>query len=290
MEYQIVSSGHKIGHSVPSVDAQIAEEIEWIEKGVKRFREAHLKANDKALKGRGGGLAEQEIGSSLTTLLLRAMIPAIEELQREALEDIHNKKRKAVWWVPILCLEADKWAIITLRSVLTGLSAEVADARPATPLALQIGRHAQFQREVDLWKKAEAERKKELGEDYVDLYKLMLARVKKVTAKSARKWMQLAEDCDRINWSKETCLCVGMLLLEVLVKKSGGWFEMVLIGSGAGATRQTERQLKLSPMAVRRINKEVRRMGLNKPLLSPMIRPPKPWTYVADKPPVNSCA
>ena len=261
------------------IDGEKTWEMEGIQRGIDRARRLIEDASHRAVSNSTGGLADLDAGAIIMHEIIKPLIPAIEELQDTAIAGINTVGRNARWWLPLLSLEAEKWAVITVRTVLTGLAPETKDSRPCTPLAIQIAKHGKLQREFDLWKKAEAEARKESDGDYVDLYRLMISRVKEVNPRTAKKWMKLSANVDRLEWSKDDLTHVGMRLLETLVSRGGGWFEMKLVGKGGGATRITERRLALTPIARDWIRSRHAQTELQRPFLAPMLTPPDPWRW-----------
>lgn len=267
----------------------LAEEEDWertsIQRGIDRVRLDYEQANHKAAVSQTGGLVDTEVGSIVIKAVIRPLIEAIKAKQAEAVSAFQNYTRGtfARWWAPILCLEAEKWALITVRAALTGLTSELRDSRPTTPLALTIMKYGKLQREFDLWKAAEAERRKAAarsGEDYVDLYKLMMARCKNVNARNAKRWMKLAQEHDKLEWAKADMVQVGMILINLLVEHGGGWFRVELLAGRRGASYTTERHLILSEDAKNFIRNKQEKLEIQRPWLAPMLCQPRPWEFV----------
>lgn len=211
------------------------------------------------------------------------LVPAIQAAHETALRGLSGKGHRAKWWIPALSLEADKWAVITARSALTGIAPDMQDARPTTSVALNIASAAKLQREFDLWKARESKESREAqarGEHRANLYQVMLRSVKKVDKRTARKWMLLSDNIDHLDWSKDERISVGMLMLSILAEHGGGWFELAYIRKSTGRGTVTERVIRLTEAGRRWINNHNAMTELQRPWLLPMLCPPKAWRWV----------
>ncbi|MBP5855707.1 hypothetical protein KAJ83_01700 [Marivibrio halodurans] len=265
---------------IRDIEAEHQWELRGVDDGVKRYREAVAKANDRAQAGGRGGLADMEAGEVMLTEILKPLIPAVREAQDEAFQTIQGRGKIPKWAVPMLCLEAEKLAVVIVRSTLAGLSVEIQDYRPVTPLSIAIAGNAKTQREFDLFKQKEAEKKKaaeDSGDAAVDLYKLMERRVKKVDARNAKKWMKLSEESVALDWDKETKVHFGHKCVQLLVEHGGGWFEMQMHYKGNGRQLVTERQIKLTDVAKEYITHYHAVSELQRPFMLPMIAKPNDW-------------
>lgn len=262
------------------IERQRRWEMESVNRGIERYREAQAEI---------ASAADTEPGKRMLVDILSGLIPAIEAAQEEALQAITRLERGrwANWWLPILSLDAPKLAFITAQSAI---NADVRLNGKATAVAIGIANGVKLQREFELWKENEYAKERSRKEaasaglevpKAVNLYKLMISRVKAIDARTARKWMQKANDFDRIDWDTDTKVAFGSKLLALLVEHGGGYFEIAMIGSGMDRRRTTERRIKLTPIAEAYLSDINEQSELNRPWLLPMLAPPAPWKEAA---------
>jgi hypothetical protein len=253
---------------IAAIERQQRWEVESVDRGVQRYREAEAEVEM---------YADSEPGKRMMVDTMRRLVPAVEAAQAEALKTLTDPQagRRPEWMLPILCLGAEKLALITARFAVSGSSRSDG---VATSVASNIASAVKLEREFELWRDKQKERGKAGA---IDLYKLMTGRVKRVDARTAKKWMKKAEDLDRIEWDTETKVVFGMKLLELLVEHGGGYHEIVVVGAGSNSRRTTTRYVRLTAAAeayVKDINSSTE---LDRPWLMPMLCPPQPWKEAA---------
>jgi hypothetical protein len=237
----------------------IMQEIEWeqgaTDRGVRRYRETMYR------NGKDGGLVarpitELEPGQVIMRDVVHYTVEAIHAAQREAADAIvaKGKGRWDIWWWPILCLKAEQIAVIAVRTILsTDIDARGYKAVSARGLSLTIGRHMKTQREFEMWRKAENEReraaRKERAEglrpddEYIpNWWKLMSRMSPEVNERAFRKWSKKSDQYDKLDWTREMRLHVGMKVLGLIVEYGGGWFEMEVMRVNGGRGYKTERR------------------------------------------------
>ena len=259
----------------------IRRNVEWetcgIDRGVERYQNELSKDVAKFSDTGRSAFADTDVGSKLVDQCMRPLVAGVEQEQAAAQLGFSKKGHTAIWWLPILCLQPEKIAAVTIRTVLAGLQPEVAHSRPWTACALLIGANIKMEREFDLWKERQYREAREEGS--INLFKVMTKNCKRIDTRAARKFMRLSTDLDRLDWTKETKLHIGMKCLDTLVRHGNGWFEMSLVGRGYGRTRHTEKTIKLTQVARTAIEQDHRRCEFNRPFLLPMLCEPAEWRW-----------
>ena len=262
-------------------EAAIRRNVEWetcgIERGVQRYQNELNKDVSKFSNTGRSAFADTDVGSKLVDQCMRPLVDGVKEEQAAAQLGFSKKGHTAIWWLPILCLQPEKKAAVTIRTVLAGLQPEVSHSRPWTACALLIGANIKMEREFDLWKERQYREARDEGS--INLFKVMTKNCKRIDTRAARKFMRLSTDLDRLDWTKETKLHIGMKCLDILVRHGNGWFEMSLVGRGYGRTRHTEKTIKLTQVARTAIEQDHRRCEFNRPFLLPMLCEPAEWRW-----------
>jgi hypothetical protein len=248
---------------------QLRYELNGVERGIRRYQEA--------LKSDG---MDTPPARDLLRTVLDGLIPAVREAQKEALEGLTNRKsagggggRSAHWWYPILCLDAEKIAFITARTAMSRPRAGM-DRNTLTQVAKATAERVRQERDFMLWKKAQNE-----GDGPVNMAKLMLSSVKRVDARTAKKWMKRGDAFDKVEWTIEEKLRLGVKLVHLLVEHGGGVCTLVLRQIGGGRFK-TERLVELTPLAHDFLEKRAGVEELTRPWLLPMLCPPNDWRPV----------
>tara|TARA_Y100000593_G_C4273360_1_gene318616 strand:- start:469 stop:1419 length:951 start_codon:yes stop_codon:yes gene_type:complete len=281
--------GHRIGTYVTQASPRTFEEREeairlniefetgGIERGVERYKNEISKDIAKFADSGRSAFADSDVGSKLVDQCMAPLVKGVREIQEEATTGFSQRGHQAVWWLPALCLSAEKLAAVTIRTVLAGLQPEVSHARLWTHCALKIGDHVKQEREFDLWRDRQYREAREDGA--VNLYKVMCRKVKRIDNRAARRFMRMTTDLDRLDWSKDVKLHLGMKLLDTLVRHGNGWFEQDLSYRGYGRTLHYEKTLRLTEVSRKAIEEDHRRCELNRPFLLPMLCEPAPWKW-----------
>ncbi len=251
-------------------------ETDGISRGVERYRNEISKDISKFSDTGRSAWADSDVGSKLLDQAMRPLVKGLHEDQQEASLGFSRKGHSAIWWLPLLCLRSDTLAAVILRTVLAGLQPEVAASRPWTSCALLIGRNIKIEREFELWKDRQYKAAKDGA---VNLYKVMTRSCRKIDQRAVRRFMRQSMDLDRLDWSKEVRLHLGMKCLDTLVQHGNGWFECQIIGKGYGTNRHVEKSLKISSVARQAIEDDHKRCELNRPFLLPMLTEPVSWRW-----------
>jgi hypothetical protein len=251
-------------------ERQLRYELDGVERGIRRYREEALKSD---------GMNTPPALDLLRTVL-DGLIPAVREAQQEALEGLTNRKsvgggggRNVIWWYPILCLDAEKIAFIVAHTVMSRPRAGK-DRNTLAQVAKATAERVRQEREFMLWKQAQNE-----GAGPVNMAKLMLSSVKKVDPRTARKWMKRGDAFDKVEWTIEEKMRLGVKLVHLLVEHGGGVCTVVL-RKIAGGRFKTEHLVELTPLARDFLEKRAGVEELNRPWLLPMLCPPNPWRPV----------
>ena len=277
---------------------------EWEAYGIQRGVDAYhskLREDEKKFKERGRSqFVYSDVGAKIVLHCMRPLVEGFKQAQNEA-EIGHSKKGAySKWWTPILCLHPEELAAITIRTVLAGMQPPM---RKTTQCAIKIAENIRFERDLHLWKDQQFKNERELGTK--NLFKAMTRKVKKLDARSVRKFMRFEADTDRESWSKETKVHLGNKCLELLVRWAGewsvspdfratkdkkhpvfpddyhkteDWFATELIQAGYSRIRTTK-FIKLTPEAEKVIEDNHARCEFNKPYLVPMLCPPIKWRW-----------
>lgn len=245
-------------------ERQLRWEIEGAERGITRYRESIEDAD----------LGDTDPGKFMMREILTGLVAAIRATQEDVAKgyaDPAINQKKPDWWLPMLCLEAEKMAFITAR---TAMNRGSSSGLTMTHIALAITGAVQKQREFDLWRARQSAASKGGA---VDLYKVMVSRVKKIDARVARRWMKKTADFDRIEWPPEMRLRFGLRLAELLVAHSHGWFQVELVARRYQRRFVTERFLTLTEKGREFIAGRHAMSELTRPWLMPMLCPPNDW-------------
>lgn len=76
------------------------------------------------------------------------LLPAIQQLQADTAERLKGRGRAPLFIAPLLSLQAEKWTVITVRVVPSGITREHTDERAVAAQALEIGRTDQPERHL----------------------------------------------------------------------------------------------------------------------------------------------
>jgi hypothetical protein len=182
----------------------------------------------------------------------------------------------------IMSLDAEKIALITARTALSFSRQE----RLVPQLAVAVANRIREQRNFELWQDAEREKvklAKEAGKSAVNLVEVMKRSVKAVDARTVRKWIKKAEEFDKVEWSTEEKIHLGVLLVRLLAERGGGWFAIKNVNSHNKGRITTEQRLVLTDEAREFLAYHHAQSELTRPWLLPMLSPPNPWRFVQSK-------
>src|SRR5690606_15764131 len=114
------------------------------------------------------------------------------------------------------------------------------------------------------------------GDKATDMFKLLTSREKQLTPKTFDRWRRKIESIEREDWTHEMKIIVGTKLIDIAIQHGGGWFYRTMLyrrGKRIATVGLTEVALSV----ITDINAQ---SELNRPMLRPMIAPPKPWRRI----------
>jgi hypothetical protein len=273
------------------LEQQANFEVEAFNEGVRRYREAL--AGEQSWAGEVGGtvrgrhrrpnMTELTAGQKLLKEIVPGLAAGIAKAKAEAVEAIGRGDgakggRVPLWAWPIGLLAGDdadeKLAVIALGCVLSmpvvqdddedGGYAPDRTSMPLVPLARHITAAVRVQIEFDRWKGDNPELAKRLRTRYPNLHRNVWSRWrKKVNALRVEPWDAATE------------VALGEHLVHLLVAAAPTRFLLELRPLRGKPTWH----LTISDETLDLINDVTTRAEIARPLLMPMICPPKPWRY-----------
>ncbi len=259
------------------IEKQKRYEIHCVDEGVKRFRLNDLggKLREDGTRTRKG-LAERTATCILYSDILPGMIQRITELRNEAVLYVNEPPRggRFAWgMIPLAILTPEQTAVITLRGILADEYSDKALAKKLTSAELKIGSMMFTQLEFEDWKCAEQQRAKD-EEDYQSRYKKLIHFLKgqPVTAKNWGRFMSKFQQT-RTKKDRNHMIQLGARLVQVAIEEGKGWFEVGMIferGNGC-------KVIKFTDEALAALKDQQEHAELQKPMLRPMLCPPRPW-------------
>jgi len=264
-------------------DSQIDAEIEWehtgIQRGIQRYRKDLMIKHphkDGSVSYSPKSVVDTGIGNQIVNEVLHNISGEIYKLCEWSWERFSNptREREPSWMPVFLPLEPELLAVLSIRCCFTAVD------KTLLAVASELGRQVKLQAEFIRWKDYESDKAKEAkenGEYHANIYKLMLHRTKKVDERSFAKFRKKSIEFGKFDWSRETIVTGGIKLIEVLVNHGGGWFEVHSARVTKGRRQVIEKTVRLSPEAQEFISKQHERLELTRPLMLPMLVPPRPW-------------
>lgn len=254
---------------IRQIESQKRFEANAIQEGVDAYKRAFREA----------AFADTVPGLIVARDMVENMLPAIAEAQKVARDGLRAKgapPNPPEWWWLIGWLTAEKTAFITARSLLTRNERyNSGDTIPVTSAALYIGQSLKTEIEFDNWKRQEAKAVR-AGDKATDMFKLLTSREKQLTPKTFDRWRRKIESIEREDWTHEMKIIVGTKLIDIAIQHGGGWFYRTMLyrrGKRIATVGLTEVALSV----ITDINAQ---SELNRPMLRPMIAPPKPWRRI----------
>lgn len=265
---------------VADIEAQKRFEIHCIEEGVRRFRyqDQGGKPTDDGHTTRKG-LADQTATRIIYDDILPGLIKRVTQMRDEAaLYCLEPKGQFSLGMLPLALLDPEQTSVIALRGMMADEYSEKALAKKLTSVELKIGNMLFQQLEFEDWKAQETERAKE-DKDYISKYKRLLTFLKGQPV-NQKQWSRFMSKYGerRARKQRKDAIILGARLVQVLIEEGQGWFEMSMIferGHGAKVVR-------FSPEALAALKEQRENCELQKPVLRPMLCPPKPWVRVKE--------
>ena len=255
--------------------AEIALEIEGVERGIKNMRHNMATSTGRDGSTRQNALLDTEPGRQIFHELMDQLVQPFEVARQEAIEGIANGGRgvKPTWWWLIAHVPADKLAFLTVRSVLTIRMVSRSMGRKANAICLDVGNSVKMQTEYEAWARVSKEKHDESGEP--DLAKILMARAKNMNTRQWSKWRKKIDDIETLNWTREEKFHIGAKLLDLLIVHGGGFFELRYVQ----IRHKTERQVFLTDLCRKMIDDCSSHLEVNAPVLRPMIVHPNRWGW-----------
>jgi DNA-directed RNA polymerase len=269
-----------IGALVPldALDRQRRWEVEGVNHAIRRFRE--LEASKE--------LNEQASGRSALRDVVPRLVTLLEAAQRDAIEGLANPKRGRPpgWWWYLGLLPADQLAVLVVVNVLSHAGRASHDrggGQKMTSLASALARSVRLQAEFGQWvidERAKTKDAKGRGEAYNNLYECLRRNARKIDRKAVQMWFRRIGKMRDQPWPEDEVVQFAALLVKLLVKAAGGWFETVLIPLKGG---KTQRQVRLTELGRRGMEDFQNRAESGQAYHMPMLCPPQPWSYECPK-------
>ncbi|SEJ84697.1 hypothetical protein [Achromobacter sp. NFACC18-2] len=256
--------------------AQREWERHQVQRGIERYRSSLQKiGEDGSIRARA--LVDLEPGQVIARDLIGPVLERVQATQTEYLAAFQNpdlKKLPEASW-PITALPADRLAAC---AVLTALARP--DPASFTVVARDCGTRVMHEIEFETWKANEAaaakERKATNAPFEPDLFKLMLHRNTEVDMRVFKKWSNKAAHFVKGDWTPETKIHVGSVLMTLLVEASN-WFNV----ENEWGEAKNRRRLTFSMSDEGRAFVACRhnQNELMRPFMLPMIAEPKDYEY-----------
>lgn len=260
---------------ITEIEDQIRWEVASVNRGAERVREQMEKQKQ---------FGNTEVGMRLISHVAPKLIEKIEEAQAEATAGLTSGKRgaPAFWWWLMVVLEADKLAVITLKSLLAQSPRDFTFNISVTGASATISRNAQTQIDYEDWAASEKEKTKAAKErgdtDHVDQHTRFLFSTKQIDAKAFSKFSARIKRQRAEKWPREAGIAFGSKLLMLLCEAMPDWFSIEEHRLKGG---RWEKQVVLSDKAKEVIWDVTQRNELSRPMLLPMICPPAAWRKAA---------
>lgn len=243
-------------------------EVEAVERGVRRYRSAL----NKTLAG--GGEADTGPGQKMMVDIVKHLTPAIERAQEEGGASLTTGQPGAplAWALPLSLLDAEKWAYITGRTILSSGR----DGRPVASLARTIASVGRTEMEFEKLKEAEAKKAKS-SEGYVSMVDRMARRMPTFSLRTVKRWMRKCDTYVKEGMTEQVAIQLGSKLVHLAISNGGGWFHHGVVASHDGGRYTTKSVVRLSPTALEYLNYHHAQSELTRPWLTPMLCPPNDW-------------
>lgn len=244
-----------------ALEAQARWEVHWVQTAIKRYREtvAHKP------------LADLPAGQAL----LKACVPPLEAAIKVRQDDAQGASRGTgytpggpEWHGPVLALEPDRLAVLTISSALRVESDRPPDGGnvgSVRGLSLSLAASLGAQLDYDAWAKDADET-------------ILESVLRRYPAMSRQTWSRVKKKLDlepSVRWPVSQCLQIGATLVGCLLEACPDYFSMVTRTSQG----RTENVLVLSERAQEIMQDRASRAEVASPMFLPMICQPNDWRY-----------
>lgn len=246
---------------IADIEAQIRWEMEAVQRGVERAREA----------AKVQQVADTDVGTSVMRRLVPALAARIKAKQEEAQAAIlaAQRGRPQLWWWMVQMLDAESLAVITIRTLFTATPRDLTFNRPITYVARNINRSVVLEVEYSDWKVEQQKLPKDQN-----LFLKFLRSTKQVDAKAFKRFSEKYQIKRDQKWDMSTGITFGVWLLNELAETAPDWFSIKTVRTRTGLS---EVQFAFSEEAKERICDLTEQSELNRPLNLPMTCPPADW-------------
>jgi DNA-directed RNA polymerase len=237
---------------MPTVDEQIALEIEMVNAGIARYEKDRAKLEERGLA------SKTKHGRALISSIIEAVASQIKQVQETPTSnrDVARKKLADV--------DADKAAYLALIAAVDG----VAKRYTLLKIARAIGMNIEDQWRLQKWIEADPETAKNV---------LRLAEEKSGRHHKRRGLVhKMNADGHLTGWSNEERIFVGLRLMDAIIV-STGIFELRLMTTGKN---KTTTYVEATPETLNWIRSFNESAMLRRPRYVPCIIEPKPWEDV----------
>ncbi|AMR79422.1 protein of unknown function [Cupriavidus taiwanensis] len=270
---------------VPVGPNDTAAQREWehfqVAKGIERYRRSLVRTKrDGSTVAKG--LEETTPGHRIATELIGPMVAAVQEAQKGYAGALQDPKlcKLPVEMTVLSMLPAET---IAACAVLTALA--VGNEASYTSVRVNCALRIRHELEYQEWRRAEAEKeaeRKELGEDGINMFKLMLHRNKgEVNKKVFDKWSKKAGTLIKLEWTHAQKIQVGAAVMDLLVG-SNGWFQVWL--KSEGGSKHPKTMFGMTETALALTSALGAQCELQRPFMAPMICEPADYEFIADQP------
>lgn len=246
---------------------QVEQELASIERGIQLIKNTAW--------SQGSTLIDTDAGRSMLQELMETLRRPIQEDQDMAAAGIGagGPGVRPEWWWLIQFIPAEKLAYLTIRSVLSVKMNKISLGRKANAICLEIGNTIKMQIEFEAWARKTKDDQRENGG--IDVAAMLLRTAKNMNARQWTSYRRKIEDIETLEWTKEQKLRIGAKLLDTLIIHGGGFFELEYVRFRG----KTERQVFLTQACRLMVDQITGHVGINSPILRPMIVAPRPWYW-----------
>jgi DNA-directed RNA polymerase len=241
------------------IAAQLSRENIAIDRGVQRFQDQQVAKAEREGLEHTDGVAK----------LLRGALPIVSKGIVEYLEAARTAKgRKPVGFKPIEMSDPDKLALIGLSTVFH----ELPNGGTVSAIAHQIGRRAQVELEAEAIQSKDKKRAKAL--------KALAEKGASARTLEDRHDATVAGLDIDLGWSGSTRVLVGQLVLNVILKDLAEVFVTTKVKQKGPKGLHMIPAVEMTPAAVEMLLAMEDVAAFTRPVYTPMIAPPRPWTSI----------
>lgn len=248
---------------------QIELERDAVERGVERYM-SELEREDE----RGRAL-KHPVAERLLRQHVKALVPHMVELQAEAhtrlTQTVTSGRRAGGYEAEVLALRPEVLAYLAVKCALTAQH----NTRVQRVTYL-LGRMVN----CEVWwaqaRREESKRARDTGErNRIDMLRWT---VKEIGPRTVSKWMKRLDDLEAQEWDMKTRIRVGSAILERALPHLTGLVEERTVRETRGKATHQVRYVNVTEEFTEQLRRAHGEVSLNRPLLMPMVIPPRPWS------------